>query len=61
MASKVRSRSPTTGWWTLLVPVRCSADVVGGPQGAEQVAAGGELADEVGEDPVVGRAAGFGA
>ena len=24
MASKVRSRSPTTGWWTLFRPVRCS-------------------------------------
>jgi hypothetical protein len=36
-------------------------DVVGSPQGAEEVAAGGQLADEVGEYPVVGGAAGFGA
>ena len=61
MASKVRSRSPTTGWWTFLVPVRCTRTSWDGPQGAEQVAAGGELADQVGEDPVVGRAAGLGA
>ena len=37
------------------------ADVVRGPQGAEPVAAGGQLADELGEYPVVGVAAGLGA
>jgi hypothetical protein len=36
-------------------------DVVGGPPHAELVAAGGELADEVGQTSVVGVAAGFGA
>ena len=36
-------------------------DVVGGPADAELVAAGGELADEVGQAAVVGVAAGFGA
>jgi hypothetical protein len=36
-------------------------DVVGGPADAELVAAGGELADEVGESAIVGVAAGFGA
>ena len=37
------------------------ADVVGGPAGPELLAAGGELADEVGQVAVVGVAAGFGA
>ena len=37
------------------------ADVVGGPAGSELVAAGGELADEVGEVAVGGVASGFGA
>ena len=37
------------------------ADVVGGPAGAELFAAGGELADQVGQVAVVGVAAGFGA
>ena len=37
------------------------ADVVRGPAGAERLAAGGELADEVGEVAVVRVAAGFGA
>ena len=37
------------------------ADVVAAPAGAEVVAAGGELADEVVEQPVVRVAAGFGA
>ena len=37
------------------------ADVVGGPAAAEVVAAGGELADEVGEVLVVGVPSGFGA
>ena len=29
--SKARSRSPTTGWWRRLTPVRVDAHVVGGP------------------------------
>ncbi len=37
------------------------ADVVGGPFGAERLALGGELADEVCEVAVVWAAAGFGA
>src|SRR5687768_543011 len=36
------------------------ADVVGGPQGAELLAAGGQLPDELGQLPVVRVAAGLG-
>ena len=42
-------------------PGAVEPDVVGGPPHAELVAAGGELADEVGQTSVVGVAAGFGA
>ena len=61
MASKVRSRSPTTGWCTFFEPVRCSRTSWEAHRVRKMVAAGGELADEVGEDPVVGRPAGLGA
>ena len=44
-----------------LTPGAVQADVVGGPADAELVAAGGQLADQVGQVLVVGVAAGFGA
>ena len=47
-------------WWKCLVPV-VSSGRVRGPQRAERVAAGGQLADELGQDPVVGVAARLGA
>jgi hypothetical protein len=45
----------------LLEPGVVQPHVVGGPAGAEFVAAGGEFADEVGQVPVEGVTAGFGA
>jgi hypothetical protein len=44
-----------------LDPGVVESDVVRGPAGAEGIAAGGQLTDEVGERPVVGIAAGLGA
>ena len=44
-----------------LAPGVVQPDVVRGPAGAEGVAAGGQLADEIGQRPVVGVAAGLGA
>jgi hypothetical protein len=45
----------------LLGPGAVEADVVVGPAGAEGLAAGGQLADEVAQIPIVGVAAGLGA
>ena len=53
MLWNVRSRSPTIGWWMLLSAGAVFTDVVGTPELAEQVAAGGEFADEIAELPVV--------
>ena len=58
-ASPVSSRVAGDGMVHLLGGGAVEPDAVAGPPGAELVAAGGELADEVGQAAVVGVAAGF--
>ena len=56
--SNARVSSPTRGWWISFTPCGGTSVVVRGPSGPELLATGGQLADEVGQMPVVGVAAG---
>ena len=58
--SKFRCRSPTTGWWKCLRPVRCRRTLWAAQRVRKGVAPGGQFADQA-EGLVVGVAAGFGA
>jgi hypothetical protein len=61
MVSNRRSRSPTTGWRSGFGPGQVQGDVVSRPPGAEGLATGGQLTDEIGEHLVEGAAAGLAA